>query len=154
MLFSHFPGGGGVLGGLKRGQAGRSCWLSCFCNESCDSKFWGGVLLQIAQNCCCCCCCFGFFFAFGLSTLVFLILISNESPEPHGEHEPLHGEGEGEDEALYALREDGVAAVVDQDVGQPGQGEEEVDGGVPDVAHVLGGNLKMFFFGGGGGGEI
>ena len=40
--------------------------------------------------------------------------------------------------SLYALRQDSVAAVVDHDVHEAGEGEEEVDGGVADVGDILG----------------
>ena len=41
--------------------------------------------------------------------------------------EALNSEGQAEEEALYALGQHRVAAVVDQDVDEAGQGEEEVD---------------------------
>jgi len=38
---------------------------------------------------------------------------------------------------LYAFWQDGIAHVVDDDVGQTGEREEEVDGGEADVADVI-----------------
>ena len=48
------------------------------------------------------------------------------------EQESFNSESQAQEEALDALRQDRVAAVVDQDVDEPGQREEEVDGRVPE----------------------
>lgn len=69
--------------------------------------------------------------------LTAIKLVSLNSPEPEREHDPLYDEREAEDEALNALRQDGVAAVVHDHVHEPAQREEQVDGGVADVGHVL-----------------
>ena len=53
-------------------------------------------------------------------------------PDVVGEQESFNSESQAQEEALDALRQDRVAAVVDQDVDETGQREEEVDGRVSE----------------------
>ena len=62
-----------------------------------------------------------------------LLLEVSLEAHAHGVHEALDEEGQREDEGLDALGQDGVAAVVDHDVHQAGDGEKEVDGGVSGI---------------------
>ena len=66
-----------------------------------------------------------------------LLLEVSLEAHAHGVGEALDEEGHAEDEGLDALGEDGVAAVVDHDIHQAGDGEEQVDGGVPGVSESL-----------------
>ena len=65
-----------------------------------------------------------------------LLQISFES-QSHGEHDSFNDKRQTQNETLDTLRQHGISTIVDQDVHESGEGKEEIDGGVSDVADVL-----------------